>query len=39
MAVWWCGFIYIPGIIISFLMPEVDRVQRTPQTEPSLVTG
>lgn len=28
MAVWWVGFLYIPGIILAFFMPEL------PQTEP-----
>jgi len=25
MAVWWIGFLYIPGVILSFFMPEMPR--------------
>ena len=27
MAIWWLGFLYIPGVVVAFLMPEGDAVE------------
>ena len=27
-AIWWTGFLYLPGIAIAFMLPEVDRKTR-----------
>lgn len=39
LAVWWVGFLYIPGIILSLFMPEVPYREEAPQTEVALQPG
>ena len=33
MAIWWVGFLYIPGIFVALLMPEIKREKQESQIE------
>jgi predicted MFS family arabinose efflux permease len=39
MAVWWVGFLYIPGVLLSFFMPEVPYKESVPEHQAVLATG
>jgi len=39
MAVWWVGFLYIPGVVLSLFMPEVPYKEDAAQAEPVLTPG
>ncbi|HEY3781095.1 MAG TPA: MFS transporter [Fimbriimonadaceae bacterium] len=32
-AIWWVGFLYIPGVVLAFFMPEIRAEPAVPETE------
>ena len=39
LAVWWVGFLYIPGVVLSLFMPEVPYKEEALQSETALAPG
>ena len=39
LAVWWVGFLYIPGVVLSLFMPEVPYKEEALHSETALAPG